>query len=131
ELVTSLYREAASYAETRGILLADTKIELGEDRDGLLVIDELFTPDSSRFWAAETWKPGSSPPSFDKQIIRDALLRMHFDKKPPAPRLPHETLEQAAAAYRSIYERLTGIPFRRAAAIPTAPRSGGDYGAPA
>jgi len=111
DLVLSMYVEAAQYAESRGILLADTKIELGEDEDGLLVIDELFTPDSSRFWNAKTWEPGRSPPSYDKQIVRDALLAMNFDKKPPAPRLPREVLERAAAAYREIFERLTGTRF--------------------
>jgi len=115
DLVLKLYVEAAKYAEARGILLADTKIEVGEDAQGLLVIDELFTPDSSRFWAKEKWEPGRSPPSFDKQIIRDALLKMGFDKKPPAPRLPREVLDQAAAAYRQIFERLTGQKYVRMA----------------
>jgi phosphoribosylaminoimidazole-succinocarboxamide synthase len=115
DLVVSMYVEAAKYAESRGILLADTKIELGADAEGLLVIDELFTPDSSRFWDAKRWEPGRSPPSYDKQIIRDALVAMNFDKKPPAPRLPTETLERAAAAYREIFERLTGTPFARMA----------------
>jgi phosphoribosylaminoimidazole-succinocarboxamide synthase len=115
DLVVSMYVEAAKYAEGRGILLADTKIELGEDEQGLLVIDELFTPDSSRFWDAKRWEPGRSPPSYDKQIVRDALLAMNFDKKPPAPRLKAETLQKAAAAYREIYERLTGAKFVRMA----------------
>jgi len=116
DLVMNLYADAAKHAESCGILLADTKIELGEDAEGLLVIDELFTPDSSRFWAREKWEPGRSAPSFDKQIIRDALLGMGFDRKPPAPRLPREVLEKAAAAYREIFERLTGRRFVRAAA---------------
>ncbi len=111
DLVMSMYVEAAAYAAKRGILLADTKIEIGEDEQGLLVIDELFTPDSSRFWAAETWEPGRSPPSYDKQIIRDALLAMGFNKKPPAPRLPAEVLTKATHAYHQIYERLTGTKF--------------------
>jgi phosphoribosylaminoimidazole-succinocarboxamide synthase len=115
DLVMGLYVEAAKYAETRGILLADTKIEVGEDDKGLLVIDELFTPDSSRFWAKETWEPGRSPPSYDKQIIRDALVAIGFDKKPPAPKLPREVLDRAAAAYRQIFERLTGERFVRMA----------------
>ena len=115
DLVMSMYVEAAKFAETRGILLADTKIEVGEDAQGLLVIDELFTPDSSRFWAKETWEPGRSPPSYDKQIIRDALVAMGFDKKPPAPKLPREVLDRAAAAYRQIFERLTGERFVRMA----------------
>jgi phosphoribosylaminoimidazole-succinocarboxamide synthase len=115
DLVVSMYLEAAKYAEGRGILLADTKIELGEDEQGLLVIDELFTPDSSRFWDAKTWEPGKSPPSYDKQIVRDALLALNFNKKPPAPRLKPETLQKAAAAYREIFERLTGAKFVRMA----------------
>jgi len=115
DLVVSMYVEAAQFAESRGILLADTKIELGADADGLLVIDELFTPDSSRFWDARRWEPGRSPPSYDKQIIRDALVAMNFNKKPPAPRLERETLDRAAAAYREIFERLTGTPFVRMA----------------
>ena len=115
DLVVSMYVEAAKYAESRGILLADTKIEVGEDSEGLLVIDELFTPDSSRFWDARRWEPGRSPPSYDKQIIRDALVAMNFNKKPPAPRLKKETLDQAVAAYHEIFERLTGTPFTRMA----------------
>jgi len=115
DLVVSMYVEAAQFAESRGILLADTKIELGADADGLLVIDELFTPDSSRFWDARRWEPGRSPPSYDKQIIRDALVAMNFNKKPPAPRLEKQTLDRAAAAYREIFERLTGTPFVRMA----------------
>jgi len=111
DLVMSMYLEAAKYAESRGILLADTKIEIGEDAEGLLVIDELFTPDSSRFWAKEKWEPGRSPPSYDKQIIRDALVAMGFNKKPPAPRLPAEVLQKATAAYHEIFERLTGTKF--------------------
>ena len=111
DLVMSMYLDAAKYAESRGILLADTKIELGEDAQGILVIDELFTPDSSRFWAAEKWQPGKSPPSFDKQIIRDALVAMGFNKQPPAPRLPAEVLTKATAAYHEIFERLTGQKF--------------------
>ncbi|MSR46518.1 MAG: phosphoribosylaminoimidazolesuccinocarboxamide synthase [Planctomycetes bacterium] len=115
DLVMTIYVDAAKYAESRGILLADTKIELGEDKDGILVIDELLTPDSSRFWAKETWEPGRSPPSYDKQIIRDALLAMGFNKKPPAPRLPAEVLQKATHAYHQIFERLTGTPFKRLA----------------
>ena len=111
DLVMGMYLDAAKYAESRGILLADTKIELGEDAEGLLVIDELFTPDSSRFWAKEKWEPGRSPPSYDKQIIRDALVAMGFNKKPPAPRLPAEVLQKATAAYHEIFERLTGTKF--------------------
>lgn len=112
-LVMSLYRQAHDYAEQRGILLADTKIEIGEDKDGLLVIDELFTPDSSRFWPRDRYRPGQPQPSYDKQIIRDALEQTSWDKKPPAPRLRTEVLEQATRAYREIFEKLTGKPFAK------------------
>ena len=112
DLVLRLYREAHSYASERGIILADTKIELGEDEDGILVIDELFTPDSSRFWPKDRWAPGGSPPSYDKQIVRNALEKTDWDKTPPAPRLDPEVLEHARAAYREIFERLVGHPFR-------------------
>jgi len=111
-LVLRLYREAAAFAERRGILLADTKIELGEDEQGLLVIDELFTPDSSRFWAADRYRPGVSPPSYDKQILRDHLESTPWDKRPPAPRLPADVLERARRAYLEIFHKLTGAPLR-------------------
>ena len=112
DLVMDLYRRAHTYAEERGILLADTKIELGEDEDGLIVIDELFTPDSSRFWPKDRWQPGGSPPSYDKQIVRDALEATSWNKKPPAPSLAPEVTARARAAYHEIFEKLTGRPFR-------------------
>lgn len=104
-----LYREAADYAATRGILIADTKFEFGTDEKGALVlIDEALTPDSSRFWPADGYRVGISPPSFDKQYVRDWLESSGWDKRPPAPRLPAEVVADTAARYREAYERLTG-----------------------
>ena len=104
-----LYAEAAAYARTRGILIADTKFEFGTDRDGALwLIDEALTPDSSRFWPADEYRTGISPPSFDKQFVRDWLETQSWDKKPPAPRLPAGVLERTAAKYRDALQRLVG-----------------------
>ena len=104
-----LYVEAADYARTRGILIADTKFEFGTDRDGgLWLIDEALTPDSSRFWPAEEYRTGISPPSFDKQFVRDWLETQPWDKTPPAPRLPAEVLERTADKYRDALRRLVG-----------------------
>ncbi len=108
DLVLDLYRCAQGFAERRGILIADTKIELGVDEKGVLIIDELFTPDSSRFWPMDLYQPGKAQPSFDKQIIRDALLRTGWSKQPPAPRLPQDILDRAQRAYAEIHDRLTG-----------------------
>ncbi len=103
-----IYREAADYARQRGILIADTKFEFGLDEHGTLyLIDEVLTPDSSRFWPAESWRPGSSPPSFDKQFVRDWLEQIGWDKRPPAPPLPADIVEQTAARYREAWQRLT------------------------
>ena len=104
-----IYREAADYARERGIIIADTKFEFGLDRDGTLVlIDELLTPDSSRFWPADQYRPGISPPSFDKQFVRDYLETLDWDKRPPGPRLPPEIIEKTAEKYREALRRLTG-----------------------
>ncbi|MEE8387167.1 MAG: phosphoribosylaminoimidazolesuccinocarboxamide synthase [Acidiferrobacterales bacterium] len=104
-----LYREAAEYAIQRGIIIADTKFEFGTDKDGnLVLIDEALTPDSSRFWPAELYTPGKSPPSFDKQYVRDYLETLDWDKRAPAPNLPPEVIEQTAARYREALRRLTG-----------------------
>ena len=104
-----IYREAADYASERGIIIADTKFEFGLDRDGTLVlIDELLTPDSSRFWPADQYRPGISPPSFDKQFVRDYLETLDWDKRPPGPRLPPEIIEKTAEKYREALRRLTG-----------------------
>jgi phosphoribosylaminoimidazole-succinocarboxamide synthase len=104
-----IYTECAEYARSRGIIIADTKFEFGLDPDGRLhLIDEVLTPDSSRFWPAEQYRPGASPPSFDKQFVRDYLETLDWDKKPPAPRLPGEIIRKTADKYREAEERLTG-----------------------
>ena len=103
-----LYTEAASYAKQRGIIIADTKFEFGVDEAGTLyVIDEMLTPDSSRFWPADQYKVGISPPSFDKQYVRDYLETLDWNKKAPAPTLPTEVAEYCAAKYREAELRLT------------------------
>ena len=103
-----LYRRASEHALSRGLILADTKLEFGR-RDGrLLWIDEAFTPDSSRYWAAGSWKPGASPPSFDKQFVRDGLESAGWDKRPPAPRLPDEVVETTRSKYLDAFRTLTG-----------------------
>lgn len=108
-ITLSLYSEAAAFARERGIIIADTKFEFGLDRTGDLVwIDEALTPDSSRFWPASEYRPDSSPPSFDKQYIRDHLETLDWDKTPPAPELPETVIEQTAAKYREAERRLTG-----------------------
>lgn len=102
----ALYRRALALARTKGFLLADTKFEFGL-RDGqLLLIDEVFTPDSSRFWRADIYRPGTAQDSYDKQIIRDYLLSANWDKKPPAPHLPPAIIKRAAARYQEISTRL-------------------------
>jgi phosphoribosylaminoimidazole-succinocarboxamide synthase len=106
------YRQAAAYAEGRGILLADTKFEFGVDEAGEVVLaDEVLTPDSSRFWPADAWAPGSNPPSYDKQYVRDWLDAQGWDRKPPPPDLPGEVVARTRAKYVEAYERLTGRPF--------------------
>jgi phosphoribosylaminoimidazole-succinocarboxamide synthase len=108
EYAIALYSEAAAYAAGRGIIIADTKFEFGTDAQGnLFLIDEALTPDSSRFWPAEQYRPGSSPPSFDKQFVRDWLEAQRWDKKPPAPALPAEVLAKTAEKYREALQRLT------------------------
>ncbi len=107
ELSLRLYRQAARYALTRGIIIADTKFEFALDRSGALVlIDEVFTPDSSRFWPADGYAPGRVPASFDKQYVRDYLERIGWDKRPPAPALPDEVVAETARKYREALERL-------------------------
>ena len=105
----ALYSEAADYAAGRGILIADTKFEFGIDAAGTLhLIDEALTPDSSRFWPTDSYREGISPPSFDKQFVRDYLETLDWNKTAPGPRLPAEVIERTAAKYREAYERLTG-----------------------
>jgi phosphoribosylaminoimidazole-succinocarboxamide synthase len=104
-----LYQEAAAYARGRGIIIADTKFEFGVDPQGRLhLIDEVLTPDSSRFWPASTYRVGESPPSFDKQFVRDYLERLPWNKQAPGPVLPDEIVEKTAANYREAQRLLTG-----------------------
>jgi len=104
-----LYKEASEYAATRGIIIADTKFEFGTDAQGnLVLIDEALTADSSRFWPADSYKVGVSPPSFDKQYVRDYLETLDWDKTPPAPKLPAEVIARTSQKYREALERLTG-----------------------
>jgi len=106
----AIYRHAAAYAAARGILIADTKFEFGTDAAGRLhVMDEMLTPDSSRFWPADTWCVGSSPPSYDKQFVRDYLERIGWNKQPPGPSLPREVIEGTAAKYAEALQKLAGI----------------------
>ncbi len=111
-LSLELYRVAAARARDRGILLADTKFEFGRDRKGEIVLaDEVLTPDSSRFWPADGYRPGRGQPSFDKQYVRDWAARSGWDKTPPAPELPPEVVEGTRRRYVEAYERIAGEPF--------------------
>ncbi len=104
-----IYTEAAAYALEKGIIIADTKFEFGLDEDGRLhIIDEALTPDSSRFWPADQYRPGISPPSFDKQFVRDYLETLDWDKTPPGPELPRAIIDKTAEKYREAEQRLTG-----------------------
>jgi phosphoribosylaminoimidazole-succinocarboxamide synthase len=102
-----LYRRGAAWALERGIVIADTKFEFGVVDGELVLCDEVLTPDSSRFWAADTWRPDSTPPSFDKQPVRDFLNDLDWDKTPPPPQLPEPVVTAASARYREAYERIT------------------------
>jgi phosphoribosylaminoimidazole-succinocarboxamide synthase len=115
EITLAIYARAQAHAEARGILIADTKLEFGLHGRDLMLIDEVLTPDSSRFWPAATYTPGQSQPSFDKQPLRDWLEGSGWDKRPPAPPLPPEVLAQTQARYLEAYHILTGKPL----AIPT------------
>jgi phosphoribosylaminoimidazole-succinocarboxamide synthase len=107
-IALDLYRFAAEHARARKILIADTKFEFGVDKSGnLMLIDEALTPDSSRFWPMESYKPGISPPSFDKQFVRDYLESLHWNKKPPAPHLPPDVLARTSDNYREALRLLT------------------------
>ena len=104
----AIYNYARQQAITKGIIIADTKFEFGLEGDKLIVIDEMLTPDSSRFWDAKLYKPGQSQPSYDKQPVRDWLIRLGWDKEPPAPMLTALIIETTSRIYRTAYERLTG-----------------------
>jgi phosphoribosylaminoimidazole-succinocarboxamide synthase len=109
EVSIRLYKEAADYAATRGIIIADTKFEFGlNSQNELVLIDEVLTADSSRFWPADSYRVGMSPPSFDKQYVRDYLESLTWDKTPPAPKLPDDVIARTSQKYRDALERLTG-----------------------
>jgi len=107
-LTLAIYRQAVAHAEARQLILADTKFEFGRTGEGILLADEVLTPDSSRFWEGETWKPGGAQPSFDKQYVRDYLESIHWNKQAPAPGLPDEVVERTQAKYLEAFRRLTG-----------------------
>lgn len=110
-LSLAIYIAASEYAQGRGILIADTKFEFGLVDGQLLLIDEVLTPDSSRFWPADGYAPGRAQPSFDKQFVRDYLLTLDWDRTPPAPALPPEIVDRTRAKYLEAFERLTGRPL--------------------
>jgi phosphoribosylaminoimidazole-succinocarboxamide synthase len=107
-LTLAIYRRAAQHAESRGLILADTKFEFGRTADGVILADEVLTPDSSRFWDAQTWRPGGAQPSFDKQFVRDYLESIHWNKQAPAPGLPGDVVERTRSKYVEAFRRLTG-----------------------
>lgn len=107
----SLYKKASKHAESRGLILADTKFEFGITENGLVVADEMFTPDSSRFWSMDEYEPGRPQKSFDKQYLREYLESIDWDKKPPAPSLPEDVIKKTEAKYIEAYERITGRKF--------------------
>ena len=109
DLTLTIYAKAASYALERGIILADTKFEFGFAGEDLVLADEVLTPDSSRYWPADTYKPGGAQPSFDKQYVRDYLETLPWDKRPPAPALPPEVVEKTREKYQEAYRRITGV----------------------
>jgi len=107
-LTLAIYAKAAQHAESRGMILADTKFEFGRTAEGIMLADEVLTPDSSRFWEAAAWKPGGSQPSFDKQFVRDYLEAIHWNKQAPAPSLPQDVVERTQEKYLEAFRRLTG-----------------------
>ncbi|HNX81445.1 MAG TPA: phosphoribosylaminoimidazolesuccinocarboxamide synthase [Candidatus Omnitrophota bacterium] len=108
DLSIAIYKKAADYALSRGIIIADTKFEFGLLGDRVILIDEVLTPDSSRFWPRDLYKPGQGQPSFDKQFVRDYLESLDWDKKPPAPGLPDDIIERTSRKYLDAYRLLTG-----------------------
>ncbi|MDD5565414.1 MAG: phosphoribosylaminoimidazolesuccinocarboxamide synthase [Candidatus Omnitrophica bacterium] len=111
EVSLAIYQKAHDYALSKGIIIADTKFEFGIYNNELMLIDEVLTPDSSRFWPSETYEEGKPQPSFDKQFVRDYLESLHWDKRPPAPRLPDAVIAGTAAKYLEAHTRLTGREF--------------------
>jgi len=108
DLTLAIYRKAAAYAETRGIIIADTKFEFGYIGETLVLADEVLTPDSSRFWPKDEYKPGGPQPSYDKQFVRDYLEEIHWNKQPPAPVLPDDVARRTSEKYQEAYRLLTG-----------------------
>jgi phosphoribosylaminoimidazole-succinocarboxamide synthase len=106
-----LYRHAAEHALTRGLILADTKFEFGESEDGIILIDEALTPDSSRYWDASSYEIGHAQPSYDKQYVRDYLETLNWNKQPPGPTLPAGVIANTRAKYVQAYELVTGKAF--------------------
>lgn len=111
DLTLAIYRKAAAYAETRGIIIADTKFEFGYIGEKLVLADEVLTPDSSRFWPKDQYKPGGPQPSYDKQFVRDHLEAIHWNKQPPAPVLPDDVVRRTSEKYQEAYRLLTGHPL--------------------
>jgi phosphoribosylaminoimidazole-succinocarboxamide synthase len=107
-LTLAIYNRAAQHAESCGLILADTKFEFGRTAEGIILADEVLTPDSSRFWEGAAWKPGGPQPSFDKQFVRDYLESIHWNKQAPAPALPDDVVERTLAKYLEAFSRLTG-----------------------
>jgi phosphoribosylaminoimidazole-succinocarboxamide synthase len=107
-LTLAIYHKAAQHAEAQGLILADTKFEFGATADGIILADEVLTPDSSRFWEASAWRPGGAQPSFDKQFVRDYLESIRWNKQAPAPGLPGDVVERTLAKYLEAFRRLTG-----------------------
>ncbi len=108
DLSIDVYKKGADYAATRGILIADTKFEFGIGKEQIILIDEVLTPDSSRFWPSEQYESGHDQPSFDKQIVRNHLLSIQWNQKPPAPELPEGVVRKTSQAYLDVFKRLTG-----------------------
>jgi phosphoribosylaminoimidazole-succinocarboxamide synthase len=108
DLTLRIYKKASSYAQGRGIILADTKFEFGRTGQGITLADEVLTPDSSRFWPADTYQPGTAQESYDKQYVRDYLEQIRWNKQPPAPALPPEVVRKTSEKYLDAYRRLTG-----------------------
>lgn len=107
-LTLAIYSKASQHAESCGLILADTKFEFGRTVEGVILADEVLTPDSSRFWESALWKPGGAQPSFDKQFVRDYLEAIHWNKQAPAPGLPQEVVDRTQAKYLEAFRRLTG-----------------------
>lgn len=111
EYSLNIYNKADEYARKRGIIIADTKFEFGKTKDEIIIIDEMLTPDSSRFWPLDTYKPGKSQPSFDKQYVRDYLESIGWDKDSTPPQLPEQVIQETQKKYQEAYEKITGKKF--------------------